>query len=175
MPLPRAIVLCVALTFGVVACRARAPQAVAPPPAPALPPVSGLRVILAWSAPVDLDLYVTDPTAETTYFANNPSSRGARLVRDTRCPDVAAAAEGFLEVAHVPNPMPGRYRIGVDFIDACGAKPAPVGFRVVTELGGQRREATGTIRLEAFQPIVLEFDLQQVNGDGPLVLSQEEG
>jgi hypothetical protein len=175
VPLPRVIVLCVAVTLGGVACRVRAPQAAAPPPAPALPPVSGLRVVLTWNAPVDLDLYVTDPTAETAYFGNNPSSHGARLVRDTRCPDVVAAADGFLEVAHVPNPMRGRYRIGVDFIDACNAKPEPVPFRVVAELGRLRREATGTIRLEEFQPIVLEFDLQQVNGDGPLVLSQEEG
>jgi hypothetical protein len=71
--------------------------------------------------------------------------------------------------------MPGRYRIGVDCIDACKAKPEPASFRVVVELAGARREATGTIRLEEFQPIVLEFELRRVNGDGSLVLSQEEG
>ncbi len=175
MPTPRAYSLCIPLIVTVVACATRPSQPAGPPPAPSLPPTSGLRVVLTWSAPIDLDLYLTDPTSETVYFGNTPSSHGARLVHDTRCRDVAAAAEGFLEVVHVPSPMPGRYRIGVDFIDACKAKPEPAGFRVVVELAGARRQATGTIRLEEFQPIVLEFEVQRVNGDGSLVLSQEEG
>jgi hypothetical protein len=173
--MPRVIVLCVSLMLGALACRARVPQVAAPPPAPILPPVPGLRVVLTWTAPVDLDLYLTDPTAETTYFGNNPSRNGGRLLRDTGCRDVTAGGGPFMELIHVPNPTPGRYRVGVDFIDLCQAKQKPVSFRVVAELGGIRREASGTIRLEEFQPIVLEFNLQRMNGDGSVVLSQEEG
>jgi hypothetical protein len=135
----------------------------------------GLHVVLTWSAPVDLDLYLTDPTGETTYFANNPSSRGARLLRDARCGDITGNAAPFIELVQALEPMPGRYRVGVDLIDACKATLAPVTFRVVVELGGSRRETIGTIQLAEFQPIVVEFTVQRVNGDGSLVLSQEEG
>jgi hypothetical protein len=143
-----------------------------PPPPPVSLPASGfgVNVLLTWDAPVDLDLYVTDPTSETVYFANNPSRSGARLLRDTRCSDIATTKSPLLEQASVPNPRPGRYRIGVDFIDACGA-PQPVSFRVRVEFAGKRREVTGTIRPEEFQPIVLEFEIHPLNGDGPLALS----
>jgi hypothetical protein len=158
--------------FTVAGC---ARHAAPPPPSPISLPalVSGINVLLTWDAPVDLDLYVTDPTSETVYFANTPSRSGARLVRDTRCGDIAGTTRPLMEQASVPNPRPGHYRIGVDFIDACGT-PRPASFRVTVEFGGKRRETTGTIRLAEFQPIVLEFDIHPLNGDGPLALSQED-
>jgi hypothetical protein len=130
-------------------------------------------VALVWSAPVDLDLYLTDPTWETVYFANNPSRAGARLLRDTRCRDLAPSESAFMELAAVTEPTPGAYRVGVDFIDACKGKPDPVGFRVVAEYGGVRRETTGTVRLAEFQPIVVEFELRRTGPGGPLTLVQE--
>jgi hypothetical protein len=129
-------------------------------------------VALAWSVPVDLDLYLTDPTWETVYFANNPSRTGARLLRDTRCRDVGSGEGGFVELAGMTAPLPGRYRVGVDFIDACHASHAPVSFRVAIECNGVHRETTGTIRLEEFQPIVVEFELRS-DADGALRLVQE--
>jgi hypothetical protein len=129
-----------------------------------------LQVALVWSAPVDLDLYLTDPTWETVYFANNPSRTGARLLRDTRCGDVAASESVFVELAGMTEPLPGRYRVGVDFIDACNAAHAPVSFRVVADYGGVRRESVGTIRLEEFQPIVIEFELRRTGHNGILTL-----
>src|SRR5262249_41076660 len=122
---------------------------------------------------VDLDLYLTDPTAETVYFANNPSRTGARLVRDARCADMPAADGSSMEVAHVPEPRAGRYRVGVDFIDRCAAPREPVSYRVAVELNGVRRETTGLIRLEEFQPVAVEFDLGRQGTDGPLVLLEE--
>jgi len=155
-------------------CAAHAPLPAPPAPAAPVPPLPGLSVVLTWSAPVDLDLYVTDPTSETVYFANNPSRTGARLLRDARCKDVGAGPAPFVESADVPEPQPGRYRVGVDFIDSCATKVAEASFRLVIELAGARRETTGTIRLAQFNPIVVEFDVTRLNGDGPLVLSQEE-
>jgi hypothetical protein len=152
------------------ACAAPRPPATSVPPAPSLPATTGLQVALVWSAPVDLDLYLTDPTWETVYFANNPSRTGARLLRDARCGDVAASEPVFVEVAGMTAPLPGRYRIGVDFIDACKAPHEPVSFRVVADYGGVRRETVGTIRLEEFQPIVVEFELQRTGPDAPLTL-----
>jgi hypothetical protein len=146
-----------------------------PPPSLSLPASSsGINVLLTWDAPVDLDLYLTDPTAETVYFANNPSRTGARLLRDTRCSDLGTTKGVLLEHASVPIPRAGRYRIGVDFIDACGSTQQPASFRVTVEFAGKRREAIGTIHLQEFQPIVLEFEIHPLDGDGPLALSQED-
>ena len=174
MPLRQWLWGCVGVALSAAGCAPRA-VAPAPPVVPTeLPPLPGLSVLLTWSAPVDLDLYVTDPTAETVYFANTPTRTGARLLRDTRCQEVGAAPTTYAEVADVPEPRPGRYRVGVDFIDDCSKKAETATFRVVVELAGARRETTGTIRLAQFQPIVVEFDITRLNGDGPLVLSQEE-
>jgi uncharacterized protein YfaP (DUF2135 family) len=141
-------------------------------PTPALPFVPGLRVALAWSAPVDLDLYLTDPTWETVYFANTPSRTGGHLLRDTRCHEVATDDHVFVEIAGISAALPGHYRVGVDFIDACTAARDPVGFRIIVDYGNQHRETTGTIQLATFQPIVLEFELHP-DSHGNLTLAQE--
>jgi hypothetical protein len=65
------------------------PPARPPPQAPATAAAPGVRVLLLWSAPVDLDLYVTDASLETVYFANPVSHSGGRLERDVTCETVA--------------------------------------------------------------------------------------
>jgi len=171
VPLPSWTV--VTLAISLAGCTSR-PLAPAPALAqvPSLPPFSGLRVALLWAAPVDLDLYLTDPTWETVYFANNPSRNGAQLFRDTRCRDVTADGSALVELAGMTAPLPGRYRVGVDFIDACNAAHDPVSFRIVVDHENQRREVTGTIQLEEFQPIVVEFELR-TDTDGTLTLVRE--
>ncbi len=133
----------------------------------------GLNVFLAWSAPVDLDLYLTDPTLETVYFGNNPSSTGGQLLRDARCSDVRRGGP-FVEQAHVSAPKAGRYRVGVDFIDVCAAPRQAVSFRIVAQFDGDRREITGTVLPEQFQPVVLEFELRSPRPGEPLTLVEEE-
>ena len=165
--------LTVILLAAVLGCSSRPPaSSPAVVPGPSLPPFSGLRVALVWSSPVDLDLYLTDPTWETVYFANNPSRTGAQLLRDMRCRDVVSGDKVFVELAGMTTPLPGHYRVGVDFIDTCNATHDPANFRIVVDFGDQRREATGTIGLAEFQPIVVEFDLR-TSADGKLTLAQE--
>src|SRR5439155_1284410 len=67
----------------VAACARHTPPP--PRPAPPEPPRSGVTVTLRWTAPVDLDLYVTDPSLETVYFANPRTASGGVLERDARC------------------------------------------------------------------------------------------
>jgi hypothetical protein len=161
-----------ALAAGGCASRSQEPTRLPSAPEIALEP--GLNVMLTWDAPVDLDLYLTDPSAETVYFANTPSRSGARLARDTRCRDVRAAPGPYVEVVHVPEPAPGRYRVGVDFMETCGTEKAPVSFRTVVQLDGSRQDTVGTVRLEEFQPIVLEFELRQPAPGGRPMLSRED-
>jgi uncharacterized protein YfaP (DUF2135 family) len=162
------------LSIALAGCAASRPPAPSTaPPSPALPAAQGLQVALAWSAPVDLDLYLTDPTWETAYFANTPSRTGARLLRDVRCPDVVGGENAFVELAGMTDPLPGHYRVGVDFIDACKASHDPVSFRVVATYGDVRRETIGIIRLEEFLPIVVEFELRRMGPDGALTLVRE--
>ncbi|HSD09547.1 MAG TPA: hypothetical protein VLF14_01070 [Candidatus Binatia bacterium] len=139
------------------------PPAHPPPRAPTSAAASGVHVLLLWSAPVDLDLYVTDPSLETVYFANPVSQTGGRLERDVACGTVDGGEEGQPQVEEVrwDSPSRGRYRVGVDFVDACGRETDEAEFRVVTEVSGERRERSGTVRKARFQPIVVEFDVSE--------------
>ncbi len=152
------------------ACARRPAVPVAAPPVPPAALATGLTVQVAWNARVDLDLYLTDPTSETVYFGNNPSRTGARLLRDTRCDDIASSSAPFVETATMAEPLPGHYRVGVDFIDRCGGRDKLVEFRVVVDLAGVRRDSTGMVRPDQFQPVALEFDLLRAGEDGPLRL-----
>lgn len=145
-----------------VACAARTPP---PPIVPPVAPTGALQVTLAWSAPVDLDLFLTDPAGEALYFANNPTRAGARLASDARCAALAAGAPAR-EVAVVAAPAAGRWRVGVDFMDACGTGRETVPFRVAVDLGGARRAVAGEARAGRFAIVVVEFG---VDGDGRLV------
>jgi hypothetical protein len=141
-------------------CAAK-PSAQPLPPAPATAAAPGVRVLILWSAPVDLDLYVTDPSLETIYFGNPVSGTGGRLERDVTCGTLEGGATGqsLVEAVEWDSPRPGRYRVGIDFIDACGSHIEEAEFRVVTEVRGNRRTQTGRVRRARFQPLVIEFDV----------------
>jgi hypothetical protein len=145
------------------------PGAVAPAPGvqadPAPPPVprpsvespggAALTVTLAWTDPVDLDLYVTDPSGETVYFGNPHGASGGVLERDARCADGAA---GEHEERTVWTDAPsGRYRVGVDFMEPCDGRRKEAEYRVVVSIGDRREETRGRIRLGQRQTRVVEF------------------
>jgi hypothetical protein len=117
-----------------------------------------LRVRLAFGAAADLDLYVTDPAAETVYFANTASQSGGALERDVRCEDPAPR----VETVTFPAAPPGRYRVGVDYPQPCGADADPVAFAVSVEHRGTQREQRGVARPGRFEVIVVEFELPGV-------------
>jgi hypothetical protein len=173
----RQSICCVLAVAGCLptACATRAPLRV-PDPAPriAAPDEPGITIILAWDAPVDLDLYVTDPTWETVYFGNNPSRSGARLTRDMRCTDTKGEGP-FREIARIAAPAPGGYRVGVDFIERCSGELEQVSFRIAAVLqGAPALEKTATIQLDRFLSRVADYRFDgtrlvpsDVTGDGP--------
>jgi hypothetical protein len=120
-------------------------------------PGAGLELRLAFAADVDLDLYVTDPRLETLYYANTPVRSGGELLEDRRCggePDDAAR----IEVARFPEPLPGRYRVGVDFPAHCAGGDEVAPFALSIEGGGVRRSLRGLAEPLRFQTVVVEFD-----------------
>lgn len=143
-----------------------------PPPAPPIPLDGALHVVLSWTAPVDLDLYLTDPAGESLYFANNPTRGGARLAADARCADVTGPASSRVEHAIVTTPVPGWYRVGVDYLDDCGSGIAAVPFSLAVARGSDRRETTGDARRGVFNVVVLEFE---VGEDGRIVSPTARG
>ncbi len=110
---------------------------------------------LVFGADADLDLYVSDPSQETAYFANTPVRSGGALAADLRC-DAQAPR---VEVAVWETPAPGRYRVGVDFPERCsgGADAAPFQLRVRGP--GVQRELRGEAAFGRFDSRVLEFEI----------------
>jgi hypothetical protein len=122
------------------------------PPAPA----GALRVRLAFGSAADLDLYVTDPQAETIYFANDRAAAGGRLAADARCDSPAPRVE---EVVFA-EPQPGRYRVGVDYMvyrEKCGEQPPVVAYVIAIDGPGGLRIERGLARRGIFDARVLEI------------------
>ena len=120
-------------------------HAVAPRPIDPPPPVerAGLTVTLEWDVPVDLDLYVTDPAWATVYYARPDG----HLEADARC--IGDAPGQRWERAHWTRPPSGRYRIGVDFPEKCGAAPDQVPYRILVDLDGAHHQSAGRSRAGA--------------------------
>jgi hypothetical protein len=142
----------------VTGCAARQTQPVVPPLIVPAPNDGVLQVSLTWAAPVDLDLYVTDPAGESLYFGNRRTRAGGVLEDDARC-DSSPAGSGRLEQARLPRAAAGRYRVGVDFIDTCGGPAGAVPFRVAVDRPPVHREMVGVARPGEFNVVVLEFDV----------------
>src|SRR5262245_17500983 len=107
--------LCALCGMALAASCASAPAPLAAPVRPPPPPGS-LRVELVFGAGADLDLYLTDPSQETVYYANSPSRvNGGRLEADLRC----EAAPPRVETIVFAGAPPGRYRVGVDRAETC--------------------------------------------------------
>ncbi|MFP8880558.1 MAG: hypothetical protein VCE43_14535 [Myxococcota bacterium] len=115
-----------------------------------------LRVRLAFGAAADLDVYLTDPNHETAYFANTPTKLGAQLARDVLC-DAPAPR---IETITLEDPIPGRYRVGVDYPQACGDDRGPVSFVVYFDTNGRRESRRGSIKPGEFLGIVMEADVE---------------
>jgi uncharacterized protein YfaP (DUF2135 family) len=138
-------------------------QVVPVPPATGVP---GLTVTLGWSAPVDLDLYVTEPGLETAYYALPRTRAGGVLEADARCAD--GAAGGGRERVHWTDPPPGGYRVGVDFPEPCRGQAQDVPYRVAVELDGRLRVFDGHARLGVREPRAIEFVVpERRTGDLP--------
>ena len=129
--------------------------------------MADLIVTLRWDAAVDLDLYVTDPVLETAYFANPHTASGGMLERDARCAGRTPGEQ--IERVRWTRPPPGRYRVGVDFLEACGkASDRDVPYRLQVEIDGSRQELRGRARRAEREPRAFEFTVPPPREDARL-------
>jgi len=120
--------------------------------------LAALTVTLLWDAAVDLDLYVTDPALESVYYANARARSGGTLEKDVRCAE-RTRGEQAERIRWTAAPA-GRYRIGVDFPEACEEKaPHEVTYRLLIEADGRREEVRGRARLNERDARAFEFTL----------------
>ena len=150
-----------ALLVAVAGCARHA----APPAAGPLEPAGqGVTVTLRWAAPVDLDLYVTDPALETVYFANPRSASGGVLERDARCADERAGER--VERARWTKPPPGRYRVGVDFLETCRGRVDETPYALTVDVDGRREQVVRRARRGEREPLVVEFTVAAPAAEG---------
>jgi len=119
-------------------------------------PAGELVVKLAFDADADLDLYVSDPLDETVYYANTPVRSGGALDADRRC----EGAGRRVETVRFAKPLPGRYRVGVDFQQRCREDADVVPWAISIDSGGERRQLRGLAAWNVFASRVDEFFIE---------------
>lgn len=134
------------------ALRARADALEARLAAEPAAPAGEVVVRLAFEAGADLDLYVSDPLLETVYYANTPVRSGGALEADLRCPHATGG-----ETVRFAAPLPGPYRVGVDFPHRCEGDERVVPFVMSIEAHGTRRTLRGLAVWNVFASRIDEF------------------
>lgn len=116
-------------------------------------PTGALVIRLAFPATADMDLFVTDPSQETVYFANNPGKTGGQLEADQRCGSAPPRIERFV----ISQPVSGVWRVGVDFPERCDESKDPVSYVVHVESDSGRLSRRKTLVPGIFDTVSLEF------------------
>ena len=104
-----------------------------------------VQVTLQWNTPVDLDLYVTDPSGDTVSYQNTSVGSGGELDVDARrsCQTTPETVENIIWRA---NPPRGAYTVRVNYYTACDEGPAS--YTATLRRGGQVVDTwTGTLTI----------------------------
>ena len=129
-----------------------------------------LTIQLIFGEDADLDLYVTDPLLETVYFAKPGGKSGGRMSADVRCytkpsaptsstTDTSVPQEPRIEEVRFDDPLPGRYRIGIDYPRKCEGGQAQAAFAVSVWHNGEQIQQSGSVTFEKFDVVFMEFDI----------------
>lgn len=96
-----------------------------------------IQITLRWSAPVDLDLAVQDPSGATVSYTNRSVASGGELDRDANssCGEIV---DQPVENVFWPSgsAISGTYTASVSVFSACG-QPAPFAYELIIQVGGQ--------------------------------------
>ncbi len=121
-----------------------------------------LIIELVWENPVDLDLFLTDPTGETVYFANRISKSGVRMGLESGCSEVSKNHASYGEIAKIEKALLGRYRVSVDFIKDCGNTSLDAEFEVIlkNKEGDVIDSARSSVQYRLLNPVGWEFRIK---------------
>lgn len=95
-----------------------------------------IQVTLTWDQPVDLDLWVTDPSGERIYYGHPQSLSGGRLDHDDT--DGFGPENIYWPIGGAPA---GTYRVQVNFFSPTGAAD----YLVLIQQFGQAKSYSGSI------------------------------
>ncbi len=126
-----------------------------------------LTIQMSFGSEADLDLYVTDPHMETVYFAKSSTRSGGRISKDIQCASGSDSAQSGRGDQHEPRieevrfdaPIPGRYRIGIDYPLKCAGGEQRAAFAVSVMHNGEQIRKSGSVTFENFDVVVMEFEI----------------
>jgi hypothetical protein len=98
-----------------------------------------IQVTLFWTAPVDLDLKVTDPDGFQISYSDRTSPSGGRLDRDANYPCATDITPSPVENIFWPEgeASRGTYGIQVWYASPCSTAGGPVDFTLIVRVGGR--------------------------------------
>jgi len=116
-----------------------------------------VQITLTWSASVDLDLYVEDPTGEVVSYSYTPIPSGGQLDRDNECSDLVIGRPEniFWPEGSAPS---GTYKISVNYFGGCESYDA-VSYTVRTVIQGVTNTYEGTISSDEYTDEVTTFNV----------------
>lgn len=111
-----------------------------------------IRVVIDWDSDnCDMDLWVTDPTGEKTYYSNSKSEIGGRISRDFTG---GYGPEEFI----IKKAMPGSYSVEVDYFGSSRqtvSGPTTVQAKLITNFGTKNEKTKViTIRLKQAKEVI---------------------
>lgn len=122
-----------------------------------------LIVEVSWSAPVDLDLFLTDPDGETVYFANRMARSGVVMGDMMGCKDIEAGPPPYAETIIIPSAAIGVYRASVDYIKDCGSNKLQADFEVRLvdpKTGMQLGQGQSSVKYRLLDTVSWEFEVK---------------
>ncbi len=121
-----------------------------------------LIIELVWESPVDLDLFLTDPTGETVYFANRISKSGVRMGLESGCGEISKNPTSYRESVKIEKALLSRYRVSVDFIKDCGNTSLDAEFDVIlkNKEGDVIDSARSSVQYRLLNPVGWEFRIK---------------
>ena len=122
-----------------------------------------LRLELTWSAPVDLDLFVTGPSGETIYFGNKQAKNGDKVIEESNCESVISKSGHLRETVFIPAAQSGKYRVSVDFILQCGSNLEDVAAKIDlfnAQNDTKLTQQTITVRRQVLNTVAMEFEVR---------------
>ncbi len=98
-----------------------------------------VQVTLFWTAPVDLDLKVTDPEGFLISFSDRTSPSGGQLDRDANYPCGSNVTSSPVENIFWPEgeALRGGYGVQVWYTSPCSTGGGPVDFTLIVRVGGR--------------------------------------